>query len=136
MTKHITSSRKKNPWTGKDNAAPLKSFIDTSNVTNYEKKHPSILSTEESTMLNSYTPNAWRYCQCPGIQKYGFTGNHVRRYRCSDYGRTFTVTTGTIFDNYKIPISEWMDYFIGLFRIQSFNSVLKSNRNSKTRTNY
>ncbi len=46
------------------------------------------------------------------------------------------VTTGTIFDNHKIPISERVDYLLGLFRVQSFNSVSKSNRNSDTTTNY
>jgi transposase-like protein len=136
MPKHTTSSRKRTPWTGSSDATPLQSFIDTSNANNYGKKHPSISDTEESTMLNSYSPNVCRYCQGPRIQKYGFTGNHVRRYRCSDCGKTFTVTTGTIFDNHKIPISEWVDYLLGLFRIQSFNSVSKSNRNSETTTNY
>lgn len=136
MTKHTTSSRKRTPWTGSSEATPLQSFIDTSNASNYGKKHPSISDNEESTMLNSYSPNACRYCQSPRIQKYGFTGNHVRRYRCSDCGKTFTVTTGTIFDNHKIPISEWVDYLLGLFRLQSFNSVSKSNRNSDTTTNY
>jgi len=71
-----------------------------------------------------------------GDPKYGFTRNNVRRYRGSACGRIFTVTTGTIFDNHKIPISEWIDYLLGLFRIQSFNSVSKSNRNSDTTTNY
>lgn len=136
MTKHNTPSRKRTPWTDKDDATPLQSFIDISNVTNYVKKHPSISSTEESKMLNAYSLNACRHCQSPRIQKYGFTGNHVRRYQCLDCKRTFTVTTGTIFDNHKIPISEWIDYLLGLFRIQSFNSVSKSNRNSDTTTNY
>jgi transposase-like protein len=136
MTKKITSSKKRTPWTGRDDATPLQSFIDISNVTNYEKKHPSISDTDESTMLNAYTLNICRYCQSLNIQKYGFTRNHVRRYKCSDCGRIFTVTTGTIFDNHKIPISEWMDYLLGLFRIQSFQSISKSNRNSDTTTNY
>jgi len=136
MTKRNTPSRKRTPWTGMDDANPLQSFIDTSNMTNYKKKHPSISDTEESTMLNAYSLNVCRHCQSPRIQKYGFTGNHVRRYRCLDCRRTFTVTTGSIFDNHKIPISEWIDYLLGLFRIQSFNSVSKSNRNSDTTTNY
>jgi transposase-like protein len=136
MTKHNTPSRKRTPWTGKDDATPLQSFIDTSNVTNYEKKHPSISDTEESSMLNAYSLDVCRYCKSQRIKKYGFTRNHVRRYRCSDCERIFTVTTGTIFDNHKIPISEWVDYLLGLFRIQSFNSVSKSNRNSDTTTNY
>lgn len=46
------------------------------------------------------------------------------------------MATGTIFDNHKIPISEWIDYLLGLLRIQSFNSVSKSNRNSDTTTNH
>jgi len=136
MNKHNTSSRRRTPWTGNDNATPLQSFIDKSNIINYKKKHPSILDTNESTMLNSYSPDICRYCQSPKIHKYGFTGNHIRRYRCSDCGRTFTVMTGTIFNNHKIPISEWVDYLLGLFRIQSFTSVSKSNRNSDTTTNY
>lgn len=136
MPKHITSSRKETPWTGKDDATPLQSFIDASNLSNYKKKHPSISDTEESELLNSYAPQECRYCQSLKIQKYGFTSNHVRRYRCSDCERTFTVTTGTIFDNHKIPISEWVDYLLGLFRMQSFNSVSKSNRNSDPTTNY
>ena len=136
MTRRTTPSRRRTPWTGKDDATPLQSFIDSSNVNNYKKKHPSILDTGESKMLNAYSLDTCRYCQSLKIQKYGFTKNKVRRYRCSDCGRIFTVTTGTIFDNHKIPISEWVDYLLGLFRIQSFNSVSKSNRNSDTTTNY
>lgn len=136
MPKRSTPSRKRTPWTGKNDATPLQSFIDTSNVTNYEKKHPSISTTEESTMLNAYSLDNCRYCQSRRIQKYGFTRNNVRRYRCSDCGRIFAVTTGTIFDNHKIPISERADYLLDLFQRQNFNSVSKSNKNSYNTTIY
>jgi len=71
MTKHNTPSRERPPWTGKDDATPLQSFIDTSNVTNYEKKHPLISDTEESTMLNAYSLDICRYYNSQRIKNTG-----------------------------------------------------------------
>lgn len=60
----------------------------------------------------------------------------MNRYRCSKCGTTFTITTGTIFQDHKIPISGWIDFCPGIFRYQSFNSISKSNRNAYTTTKY
>jgi len=41
------------------------------------------------------------------VIKYGWRGE-ARRYKCKDCGKTFTDTTGTIFENSKIKPSKWL----------------------------
>ena len=47
------------------------------------------------------------YCGSKNVIKYGWRGE-ARRYKCKDCGKTFTDTTGTIFENSKIKPSKWL----------------------------
>ncbi len=49
---------------------------------------------------------------------------------------TFTIITGTIFKDHRIPISEWIDFCLCLFRFQSFTSISKTNRNDYSTVKY
>jgi transposase-like protein len=136
MSKFYDSSRRTTPWSEEDNATALQSFIDQINQDNYYTKHPPLNSYYEIELLNSIKINKCKYCECNELQKFGFTKNGIRRYRCKKCGKTFSITNNTIFDNHKIPISEWLDFCLALFRGQSFTSISKNNRNSYNTTKY
>ena len=135
--KNIRSkSRRRTPWSDVTDATELQTFIDDCNQNNYYKRHPQLADAGEATLLNSLEIKECRHCQSSNIQKFGYTSNRIRRFRCKDCGRTFTVLTNTIFDNHKIPISEWVDFLLSIFGYGSLNLVSKSNRNAYNTTKF
>lgn len=131
-----SSSRRKTLWSDLAITTPLQQFIDECNQGNYARKHPRLDETTEPMLFNSYAIEECRHCKSSGIQGFGFTRNGIRRYRCKECGRTFTVITGTIFGNHKIPISEWLDFLLSVFGYGRFNLVSKANRNAYNTTRY
>ena len=135
--KNIKSkSRKRTPWSDVVNVTAFQAFIDAYNQNNYYKKHPQLADTGEATLLNSFDIRECRHCKSSNIQKFGFTANGIRRFRCKDCSRTFTIVNNTIFDSHKISISEWLDFLLSIFGYGSFNLVSKSNRNAYNTTKF
>lgn len=132
----ITESRRTTPWTGDADATELQHFIDRKVDALYEDKHMALSETEEAGLLNSYKPQKCPYCGHEEYTGYGRTKNGVKRYCCKSCHRTFTIITGTIFQDHKIPISEWIDFCLCLFRFQSFTSISKTNRNAYSTVKY
>lgn len=90
----------------------------------------------EINYLNSKAPECCPYCNSKKIIKYGYRNNGLRNYKCNSCLRKFNILTGTIFDNHKIPISEWIEYLIHLFEFHSIKSSSRDNRNSDTTGHY
>ena len=132
----ITDSRRTTPWTGDADATELQHFIDRKVDALYANKHMAVTETDESELLNSYEPQRCPYCGHEEYTGYGRTRNGVKRYCCKSCHRTFTIITGTIFQDHKIPISEWIDFCLCLFRFQSFTSISKANRNAYSTVKY
>jgi transposase-like protein len=59
----------------------------------------------------------------------------VQRYIC-ECRKTFLPTTGTIFDEHKISISEWIEYCLNLFRHVSITADSWNNKNAFTTSRY
>lgn len=104
-------------------------------VARYEERHPSIKDSGEAAMINSYIPSGCPYCESESFIRKGFDSNGIIRYRCS-CGRTFKPTTGTIFDSRKIPVSEWIEYCLNIFRYISLNADSWNNRNALSTSKY
>ena len=137
MKKNIRSkSRRRTPWTGKDGVTPLQSFLDDYADQEFERKHPPISETNESRLLNTYAASACPRCGSIRIKAYGYLRSGLRRYRCKECGRTSTILTGTLFENHKQPISEWIDTCLELFSEQSFESISRGNRKAYNTTRY
>lgn len=132
----ITGSRRRTPWTDNGNATPLQRFIDSVISERYKERHPGPGDTEESTLLNSYTPRNCPYCGNEAFIRYGHGKNGLVRYKCKRCDRILNILTGTLFQDHRISITEWIDFCLGLFRFQSFSSISRSNRNSYTTTKY
>ena len=101
----------------------------------YEERHPTISETEEAKMINSYVPDKCPFCGSNSFSRIGFDVNGIRRYKCS-CGKKFKPTTGTIFDSRKIPVSEWIEYCLNIFRYISLNADSWNNRNAISTSKY
>ena len=117
-------------------ATPLQSFIENRIAQEYDNKHLLMKDTDEALILNNYVPHCCPFCGAKSFIKYGKTTTGINKYKCKECSKYFSITTGTIFQDHKIPISEWIEFCLTLFRFQSFNSISKTNRNAYTTTKY
>ena len=130
MKNRIDNSRKKTPWDNSNDEDIIAKFIKEKYVENYKYKHPKLIDTKESEILNSIIINECRYCNSKNIKKNGFTKNKVQKYYCNNCKRNFTATTGTIFENHKISITEWIEFLLNIFNYGSTTLTSKVNKNS------
>ena len=129
MTNYRSRSRKDTPWTEDEYASATERFIDECNHDNYYRKHPSVKDSKEKDLLNSIDPRKCPKCGDAHVIRYGKTGIGMKRYRCCKCGKT-------IFDQRKIPITEWLDFLLTLFGYGSFSLTSKGNRNAYNTTRY
>ena len=114
----------------------METFIKSKYLDSYDYKHPFIKETMEADLLNSYEVTCCKRCASTDFKKKGFTKNGIQRYYCNICKRYFNVLTGTMFDNHKIAISEWIEFSLGIFRYESINLTSKNNKNSFTTSKY
>ena len=131
-----TKSRRRTPWTGADASMPLQAFIDSCTERDYSHRHPALRARGEAEWLNAHEVTACRFCGSGRITKEGCSDNGIRRYGCKDCGRRFNILTNTIFDNHRLPISEWIGFLLDIFGYGSFGLTSKVNRNSSNTTRY
>ena len=136
MTKVITKSRRMTPWTGVSIVEPFQQLIENTTKRDYEHRHPSSKLVDEAFYLNRYNLTRCRFCNSESIVKNGHSENRIVRYLCKSCGRRFNILTNTIFDNHKIPISEWVGFLLDVMGYGSFNLTSKVNRNSSNTTKY
>lgn len=128
-------SRRRTPWDGCTELSPVQEFLKMHYLARYEERHPTISESEEATMINFYVPDKCPFCGSQRFLKIGFDANGIRRYKCS-CGKKFKPTTGTIFDSRKIPVSEWIEYCLNIFRYISLNADSWNNRNAISTSKY
>ncbi|MBF1078283.1 MAG: IS1 family transposase [Solobacterium sp.] len=87
-------------------------------------------------MLNKFIPQSCPYCHGTQYKRNGHTTYGLQKYKCSDCKKNFTITTGTIFQDHKLSISEWIEYLLNLFGYSSINLNSKMNKNSETTSKY
>lgn len=133
--KNRSKSRKRTPWDEQEEKTETQEFLQMHYVARYEQRHPTIKSSGEAAMINSYIPTKCPYCSSNNFIRKGHDANGIFRYRCS-CGKTFKSTTGTIFDSRKIPVSEWIEYCLNIFRYISLNADSWNNRNSFSTSKY
>ena len=131
-------SRRKTPWHNEEELTPTQSFIARHFEEHYMQRHPKLEDTGEVELINSFPPSKCPYCNGSSFQKYGHTRIGVQRYKCTDdeCGQTFLPTTGTIFDEHKISISEWIEYCMNIFRNVTVNADSWNNKNAFETSRY
>lgn len=134
--KYQSKSRKKTPWDDNETLTESQAFISSVYATHYDRSHMPLLGSGESELINSYIPKHCPYCRVNCFHSYGYTRNRIKRYKCSECGRTFTVLTGTLFDSHKISVSEWIEFCINLFHHVSIRSDSRNNKNAITTSRF
>lgn len=129
-------SRKVTPWDDVEAKTPTQQFLYDHYKSHYAERHPKLITTGEDSLINSFIPETCPHCGGTSFQKYGRTRNNIQRYKCPDCGKTFTPVTGTIFDNHKISVSEWMEYTLNILRYVSINADSWNNKNAFTTSRY
>lgn len=131
-------SRKATPWDGKENITPSQSFISKQYKEHYMQRHPRLEETGEVELINTYVPKKCPYCGGGDFFKYGHTRIGVQRYKCSGdtCGQTFLPTTGTIFDEHRVSVSEWIEYCLNIFRNVSVTADSWNNKNAFSTSRY
>jgi len=64
MARKTRQSRRKTPWDNESEMTPTQEFIHDQHYIHYNQRHPSILESGESALINSYTPVKCLYCKC------------------------------------------------------------------------
>lgn len=129
-------SRKKTPWDGVTDLTERQEFLRQHYATHYADRHRLVSESGEASMVNSYTPAKCPYCASEKFKKSGRTQGDIQRYMCWVCGKTFLPTTGTIFDDHKISISEWIEYCLNLFRHVSITADSWNNKNAFMTSRY
>jgi len=133
--KESKKSRKVTPWGGGDNLTATQAFLKKHYDLYYADRHRSLKDSDEANMINSHAPVKCPFCASAKFKKSGYTKNGIQRYMCV-CGKTFLPTTGTIFDEHRISISEWMEYCLNLFRHVSITSSSWNNKNAFVTSRY
>lgn len=133
-----SQSRRVTPWDDILETTPSQNFIQKHYREHYMQRHPKLDETGEVELINSYIPGKCPYCTNTAFQKYGHTRIGVQRYKCknAECGQTFWPTTGTIFDEHRISISEWIEYCLNIFRNVTVNADSWNNKNAFTTSRY
>ena len=134
-TKEAKKSRKVTPWGGGDNLTATQTFLKKHYDLYYADRHRTLKDSDETNMINSHVPVKCPFCESVKFKKSGYSKNDIQRYMCV-CGKTFLPTTGTIFDEHRISISEWMEYCLNLFRHVSITASSWNNKNAFATSRY
>lgn len=101
----------------------------------YDAKHRRA-SPEEIALVNSLPIDACPRCGSADFRSDGHDKRGIRRYECKSCGRKFRPLTGTLFDSAKIPVSEWIEFWMHIFENHSVSSSANDNRNNEKTGRY
>lgn len=101
----------------------------------YSVKHRSA-SEDEIAFINTIKIKNCPYCGSAQFIKNGHRKDGTQKYKCSEYVKSFTPLTNTIFDSHKIPISEWFEFLLSLFEFHSIKTSSYDNRNAESTGRY
>jgi transposase-like protein len=128
-------SRRKTPWDGVCELTATQMFLKEQYKMRYADRHGKVSESGESALVNSFSPMKCPFCGGLDFIKRGFTAGGIQRYLCA-CKKAFVPTTGTIFDEHKLSISEWIEYCLNLFRHVSINADSWNNKNAFTTSRY
>lgn len=134
-SRHWGRSLRNLSWDESENKTRSQKLISSTVHEWYDAKH-RISSIEEIKLINSIDTSCCPHCGSPNFVSNGHYRNGVRRFLCRDCHRSFNPLTGTIFDDKKIPISEWIEFLIHLFEFHSINTSARDNRNASSTGKY
>lgn len=123
------------PWDNNKAVTDSEQLISSTIKEWYEEKHRKV-SLDEIELTNNIPIRRCPYCSSVSFIKRGHYGDGIQRYSCKDCQRSFSPLTNTIFEDKKIPISEWIEYLIHLFEFHSLRTSARDNRNAESTGKY
>ena len=124
------------PWDKLDTKPTLTEKLISSTVQEwYIAKHRDP-SKEEIKLINSIEISECPICGYTSYIKFGYSHEGIQQYKCQNCNVRFTAVTNTIFQDRKIPISEWIEYLMHLFEFHSVVTSARDNRNASTTGTY
>lgn len=136
MKNRIDSSRRKTPWDNSKEITVTQKFIKKKYQKNYDGKHQKLSKTQEEILINSVEITCCPRCGQDNFCKYGKTSNNIQRYFCNVCKKSFTPLAGTIFEDHKISISEWIEFCLNILNYGSISIVSKTNKNAINTSSY
>lgn len=126
------------PWDGESDITPSQCFISRHYKEHYMQRHPKLQDAGEVAFINSYVPTKCPFCGMTFFQKYCHIRIGVQHYKRTnnECRQTFLPTTGTIFDEHRVSISEWSEYCLNKFRNVSVSVDSRNNKNAFTTSRY
>lgn len=128
-------SLRKLPWDDKEAVSESEQLISSTIKEWYEAKHRRV-SPDEVTLTNSISIQSCPYCGSRNFIRSGHYGDGIQRFQCKICARRFSPLTNTIFEDKKIPVSEWIEYLLHLFEFHSIKSSSRDNRNAESTGKY
>lgn len=128
-------SRRITPWDEVTELTPTQEFLKQQYQGHYAERHAPIKDSGEAKLINSHAPKVCPFCKGKHFKRNGRTDSDIQRYKCT-CGKTFLPTTGTIFDEHRISISEWMEFCLNLFRHVSITADSWNNKNTFMTSRY
>lgn len=123
------------PWDKQEDISASRKLISTTVHEWYDAKHRKA-SYEEVVLINEIPVSACRICGSENFKRNGRYSSGMTRYFCSECHHSFSAITGTIFEDRKIPISEWVEYLIHLFEYHSITTSARDNKNAYSTGRY
>ncbi len=129
-------SKRRTPWDESIDLTPLQSFIREKYINDFYFKHMPLTETTDSNLLNSDSMDICKHCGSKKIKKNGYYKNKIRKYYCNDCNKNFNILTNTIFQDHKLPLSEWIAFCLELFGHTSYKLISKIEKKSVTTVKY
>lgn len=132
-------SRRKTPWDNlnEEQRTPLQTYLRDLYKERFSYHHQSLEEMNDSYVFDQYSPKDCPYCGSTNFVRNGrYKATGLQRYTCRDCQKSFCITTGTIFQDHKISIGEWMQFLLNLFDYVSLNADSKNNKNSFTTSRF
>jgi len=123
------------PWNGlaESELTPAQALVTASHRSIYAFRHESFHGDIE--FFNGYPRQQCPYCN-GNVIRYGHDRRGMQRFNCIVCGRISTPTTGTIFEDRKLPLSAWTDFLLQTFSYASVSLMTREDRRSDTTVPY
>jgi hypothetical protein len=124
------------PWDGIEDSdlTPSQIVVRDSHRSVYEFRHRALSEAGDAAFLNGYERDRCPRCESVHVLRWGHEASGVRRYMCGGCRKTFTPSTGTIFEDHKLPVADWVEFMVQAFGFESLEAMTREDRRSGTTT--
>ena len=123
------------PWDGQTDMSAAERLVMEAHREAYDRLHDLDWSGD-ARFPDEYVRTECPRCGSRDIVGKGRDKRGLRRWRCNSCPRHFTPATGTIFEERKLPVSDWSEFLLEVFSYEAIAGITRSNRRSPTTIPY